>query len=186
MIGDLPKTLLVGDKEYDIRTDYRVALRILDAYQDTELNEYEKAEVLIRCLFVEELENIENLEQAIKQAVWFLNGGNYDEPVNSAKIMDWEQDEQMIFSAVNKVAGKEIRSEEYIHWWTFLGYMQEIDEGLFITVLNIRRKKATGKKLLDYEKEFYNKNSDIVKLKPKYTEKEKREKEELLKMLRGG
>lgn len=186
MIGELPTTLMVGDKELKIRTDYRIALRILVAYQDPELDEYEKVEVLLRCLYEEDIENIENIEDAIREAVWFLNGGNYEDANNGPKIMDWEQDEQMIFSAVNKVAGREIRSVEYIHWWTFLGYMQEIDEGLFITVLNIRRKKATGKKLLDYEKEFYNKNSDIVKLKPKYTEKEMKEREELLKKLRGG
>ena len=37
-----------------------------------------------------------------------------------------------------------------------------------------------------YEKEFYEKNVDIVKLKPKYTEKEKQKIEELKKKLRGG
>ena len=186
MIGDLPTTLLVGGKELEIRTDYRVALRILVAYQDAELDEYEKAEVLIRCLYKEELENIENIDEALKEAVWFLNGGSYEEAVSGPKLMDWEQDEKMIFSSVNKVAGKEVRSEEYIHWWTFLGYMQEIEEGLFMTVINVRRKKATGKKLDKYEKEFYEKNIDLVKIKPKYTEKEKKEQEELLRMLRGG
>lgn len=186
MIGDLPCTLTVGNKELKIRSDYRIALRILVAYQDPELNQYERAEVMLRCLYVDKLEEIEDLEGAMKQAVWFLNGGNYDEPIPGPRIMDWEQDEQLIFSSVNKVAGKEVRSEEYIHWWTFLGYMREIEEGLLTNVLNIRRKKATGKKLEKYEKEFYEKNVDLIKLKPKYTEAEQKEKEELLKMLRGG
>jgi hypothetical protein len=186
MIGDLPTTLTVGNQELEIRTDYRIALRILVAYQDAELNPYERVEVLLRCLYVEPIENIANIEKAAEKAVWFLNGGNDDEPISGPKIMDWEQDEQLIFSSVNKVAGTEGRSAKYIHWWTFLGYMQEIEEGLLTTILNIRRKKATGKKLEKYEKEFYEKNVDLIKLKPKYTEKEKQEREELLKKLRGG
>ena len=186
MIGELPTSLMVGDQELKIRTDFRIALRILVAYQDVNLTPYERVEVLLTCLYVEPIENIKDLENAVKQAIWFLNGGNYDEPVSGPKIMDWEQDEQLIFSSVNKVAGKEVRSVEYIHWWTFLGYMQEIEEGLLTSVLTIRRKKATGKKLEKYEKEFYEKNVELVKLKPKYTEQEQKEKDELLRKLRGG
>lgn len=186
MIGDLPTTLTVGNQELDIRTDYRIALRILVAYQDANLTPYERVEVLLRCLYVEPIENIKDLENAVKKAVWFLNGGNDDEPIPGPKILDWEQDEQLIFSSVNKVAGREVRSVEYIHWWTFLGYMQEIEEGLLTNILNIRRKRATGKKLEKYEKEFYEKNVDLVKIKPKYSEAEEKEREELLKKLRGG
>ena len=186
MIGYLPNTLVLEGQEFKIRTDYRVALNILCAYSDPELTPYEKAEVLLECLYEDNIKSLPDIEKAVKEAVWFLNGGNYDEAQDGAKIMDWEQDEQMIFSAINKVAGKEVRQEEYIHWWTFLGYFREIGEGLFTTVVDIRRKRASGKKLEKYEKEFYEKNVDIVKLKPKYTEKEKQKIEELKKKLRGG
>lgn len=186
MIGYLPKSLVVKDKEIDIRTDYRIALNIFVAYSDPDLTIEEKIEVMLTCLYKCELGEIPDIEEACKQAVWFLNGGNYDEPVKGPKIMDWEQDEQMIFSAVNKVANKEVRMEEHIHWWTFLGYFREVEDGLFTTVVNIRKKKATGKKLEKYEKEFIQNNSDIVKLKPKYNEKDMIEKERLEKLLRGG
>lgn len=186
MIGYLPTTLIVEDKEFEIRTDYRIVLNIMCAYNDPNLNGYEKIEVLLTCLYKDDISLLPNIEKAVKEAVWFLNGGNYEEPPNAPKIMDWEQDEQMIFSAINKVAQKEIREVEYIHWWTFLGYFREIGEGLFTTVVDIRRKKANGKKLEKYEREFYEKNIDIVKIKPRYTEKELRQIEELKEKLRGG
>ena len=186
MIGYLPQSLNIKGKEIEIRTDYRIALNIFVAYSDPDLKPEEKAEVLLTCLYKCELKDIPDIPEAIKEACWFLNGGNYEEAVQGPKVMDWEQDEQMIFSAVNKVANKELRAEEYVHWWTFLGYFREVGEGLFSTVVNIRSKKARGKKLDKFEKEFAEKNSDIVKLKPKYNEKDRQKKEELEKMLRGG
>ena len=41
MIGRLPTTLNVDEKEYKIRTDFRIALTIFEAFEDVELNEKE-------------------------------------------------------------------------------------------------------------------------------------------------
>ena len=79
----------------------------------------------------------------------------------------------MIFSAINKIAGKEIRAVEYLHYWTFIGFFNEIGEGVFSTVLNIRNKKARHKKLEKWENEFYRNNKEIVDIKRKYTKSEK-------------
>lgn len=51
-----------------------------------------------------------------------------------------------------------------MHWWTFLGYFGEIEEGLFSTVVNIRNKRANGKKLDKWEIEFYNKNKALINI----------------------
>ena len=99
--------------------------------------------------------------------------------------MDWEQDESIIFSAINKVAGCETREKEYIHWWTFLGYFSEIGEGLFSTVINIRQKKNKGKKLEKYEQEFYRSNKQLIDLKEKYTAEEQAEIDRLNELLNG-
>ena len=77
--------------------------------------------------------------------------------------------------AVNKVAGKELRAEKYMHWWTFLGYFMEVEDGLFSQVLSIRQKKARHKKLEKWEKEFEKENLDLVKLPAVQSEEQKRE-----------
>lgn len=71
----------------------------------------------------------------------------------------------MIFAAINKVAGREVRAEPYMHWWTFLGYFQSIDrDDLWGFVLTIRQKKAKHKKLEKHETEFYNANRAMCEL----------------------
>ncbi len=170
MIGRLPKTLTINGEEKLIRADMNTAFLIFDAINNDELNEVGKVKVMLECLYIDEIDycNLESLNEAIKQAIWFLNGGK-EYGSSSKKVIDWCQDEQMIFSAVNKVAGTEVRNKEDLHWWTFLGYFSEIGEGLFSTVINIRNKKNKGQKLERYEQEFYNSNKQLIDLKRKYT-----------------
>lgn len=183
MIGRLPTTLCIEDREYKIRTDYRIALTIFEAFNDIELKDNEKAMVMLNLLY----EIVpDNIEEALKKASWFLDGGKqYEEFNKTKKVMDWEQDESIIFSAVNKVAGYETREKEYIHWWTFLGYFSEIGEGLFSTVINIRQKKNKGKKLEKYEQEFYKNNKKLIDLKEKYSTEEQAEIDRLNQLLNG-
>ena len=94
---------------------------------------------------------------------------------NHVKTFDWEQDEKMIFSGVNKVAGFEVRSEEYLHWWTFLGYFSEMGEGLFTVVTNIRCKRAKGKKLEKWEQDFYREHYSMIEIRRRLSKEEQAE-----------
>ncbi len=173
MIGILPTSLTIENKDYPIRSDYRVALIIFQAYNDITLSDYEKNMICLKSLYVEMPQNIQS---AMEQAVWFLDGGNMPKSKKTPqKIMDWEQDESIIFPAVNKVAGYETRSVSYLHWWSFLGFFNEIGEGLYSQVMNIRQKKAKGKKLEKWEKEFYRDHQELVELKHKITAEEQEE-----------
>lgn len=186
MIGRLPKELNVNGKEYEIRSDYRDCLLILQAFGDPELSEIEKRLVMISCLYVNDQEVLkpENIQEAAKKAVWFLNCGDSIGQSHSKKpVYDFEQDEQILFSAINKVAGKEIRNEEYMHYWTFVGLFNEIGEGVFSTVVSIRDKKNKGKKLEKWENEFYRNNKEMIDLKRKHTKEELRELEKLNQIL---
>lgn len=62
-----------------------------------------------------------------------------------------------------------------MHWWTFLGLFNEIGEGLFSQVVNIRIKKAKGKKLEKHELEFYREHKDLIDIKCKLTPAEQAE-----------
>ena len=181
MIGFLPDSLNINGKEIPIKsTDFRTALIVFQACDDPNLTPNEKTFIVLDAIL-----GIENIPkgyeaEAYKQCCWFLDGGkDLDKKAYNKKLMDWEQDEQMIFSAVNHVAGKELRTEKYIHWWTFLGYFDEIKEGLFSTVLSIRQKKRKNKKLEKWEKEFYRENKELIDIKPKRSEAEKKRMEEI-------
>lgn len=184
MIGCLPEALRINGRDVPINSDFRRALVIMEAFQDPELSEQEKTYIMLDALLGIKNLKREDYEEAAKQCVWFLDGGrSYSEPAKKARLMDWEQDEQMIFSAVNNVARTETRSQPYIHWWTFLGYFNEIREGLFSQVLLIRQKKAKGRKLDKSEQEFYTQNKDLVVLKKKLTKEEQAENDYWNKLL---
>ena len=175
MIG-LPTSLNVAGEEYPIRTDYRVILTIFAAFNDPNLNDREKFTICLNCLYKV---IPDDYEDAIKQAMWFIDGAELPGNGPSVRLMDWEQDEGMIFAAVNRVAGKEIRAVEYLHWWTFLGYFYEIGEGRFATVVGIRSKMAKGKTLTKEERELLRDNGDTIKLKTRYSDEEIEEQERL-------
>lgn len=163
MLGFLPTSLTIHDKEYEIRPDYRNILTIISAFNDEELRDTEKTYICLVRLFPD-FYSIpeEDYKEAYEKAVEFIECHmKSDRP--SPKVIDWEKDEQLMFAAVNKAAGKEIRAEEYMHWWTFIGYFQNIDrDSVWGYILTIRQKKAKRKKLDKSETDFYNANKSII------------------------
>lgn len=187
MVGVLPKTLLIDDKNYPIRTDYRDVLQIFEAFQDPELKQEEKWIVAVYLLFEDfscagdvffAVEDGFNIEEAIKQLCKFISADSPEKEVLEKPTYSWQKDEQIIFSAVNKVAGTEVRSLDYLHWWTFLGYFNEIGEGTFSFIVGIRHKLNKGKKLEKYEREFLSHNKEMVKLERPKTREELEEEAE--------
>ena len=105
-------------------------------------------------------------EEACIKANQFMECHDRSDDKKNPKLINWEKDEHMIFPAINKAAGCEVRSVEYMHWWTFLGYFESVDnECLWAYVLSIRQKKARGKKLEKYEEEFYRRNIALCDVK---------------------
>lgn len=179
MMYDLPKSLEICGVTYEIRSDYRAVLDICTAFSDIELTEQEKAFVALQILYVD-FENMppEHYEEAIKKCVWFIDLGEEEQTTtNKMKLMDWEQDFKYIVAPVNRVIGQDIRSVDYLHWWSFVAAYYEIGDCLFSQIVNIRMKKAKGKKLDKAEKEWYRNNRNMVDIKTKFSEQE----EQLLK-----
>ena len=59
----------------------------------------------------------------------------------------------------------------------------EIGEGVFSTVLSLRSKKNSGKKLEKWEREWWAKNQAMCKIKKRYTVEEKAEQDALKALL---
>ena len=110
---------------------------------------------------------------------------NVKSNTNNHRLVDWDKDSNLICSAINNVTHQEIRSLDYLHWWTFMGYFMEIREGTYAQVLNLRQKRAKGKKLEKWEQEFWRTNKDICRIRKKLSEDEKAEQELLKKLLDG-
>ena len=170
MIGRLPTSLTVNEKSYNIRTDFRDILKILLAFADEDLEPKEKAFVLMAQIYKDLAELPKaDYEQAYLQAMAFVSCETVErlqrQTKKNLRLIDWEKDEMLLFPAVNKVAGFEVRTVDYMHWWTFMGFFQGIDrEDTYGFILSIRQKRAKHKKLEKYEQSFFNANREICDL----------------------
>lgn len=178
MIGSLPTSLEVGGRSYEIRPSMEVMLSIFEAFNDPELDNHEKAYVCMMNLYADPLSiPYEHYEEAIKQAYWFCGGGNMPKVEQSVKVLDWEQDERIVFPAISHILGvPDIRALPDTHWWTVCGSLGELSPySLLSAIINIRSKRGEGKKLEKHEQEFYNSNRDIVDISRKLTAEEQAE-----------
>lgn len=186
MSYELPTRLTVNGVEHPIRYQWQAVLDIIAALNDRELEDGEKVYCCLYILYedFDELDK-DDYEAAFRAAKDFINCGEEDDSEKSpAKIVDFVQDERLLIAAVNRVAGKEIRNEEDIHWWTFLGWFMEIGDCSYSQVLNIRQKKAKGKQLEKWEQEFYASNKKMIDIQIKLTEEEKEEERRLNELLK--
>ena len=185
MIYDLPRALTFGGRDWAINTDFRDVLVILLAFEDPDLDEQQKAYVCLHNLYVDDWEiPREQVQAAFEAALGFIDHGSRDDRPGP-RTMDWEQDAALIFPAVNRVAGCEVRALPYCHWWTFCGWFMEIKDSTAATVFGLRSKKARGKKLEKWEKEYWQQNLNTCRLRPKKTTAEQEE-EDYFKKLLGG
>lgn len=166
---EFPTSLNVGGVDYEIRTDYRAVLDLLTALNDPELTDedeqmtaYMQSQVILQIMFPQ-FDDIptEHWQEALNKASEFIDMGIVDDS-KKPKTMDWEQDAPILIPAINKVLNCEIRAQKYMHWWTFLGAYMEIGESLFSSIVNIRQKKAKGKKLEKWELDFYKENKSLI------------------------
>lgn len=179
----LPTTINIEGIDYPIRSDFRDILNVLVAMSDPDMEDWEKQEVMLQIVYPDWQDiSASAVDEACKKAADFID---YTIPDSRPKprTMDWEQDAAIIIPAVNKVAGKEVRATEYLHWWTFMGYFMEIEDGMFSQVLSIRQKKAMGKKMEKWEREFERNNASLVKLQKKESLEQRREKEAIMRWL---
>ena len=181
---DLPQTATIGGVEYQLTTDYRDVLEIIDHLNDPEKPEYLRWQIAVALFFDCEEFPEEYLQEAMEYLAMFISCGDIS-AAPGPKLMDWEQDAQVIVADVNKVAGTEIRAVPYLHWWTFLSYFRAIGEGQFLNLVSIREKLRSGKKLEPWEREYYQKNPERVILKTKYSAEEEAELDELKELLGG-
>lgn len=186
MIGwDLPEKAEICGQAYRIHADYRDVLHII--YQLNDLEEDEQTNVYVAlALFYEDFDHMpeRDYREAILWMFRFISGGE-EEPENVPlhKTIDWEQDKAMIVADVNKVAGCEIRALPFCHWWTFLAWFNGIGDGQLATIVSIREKRRKGKKLSEWEREFYQENKSRIEFKKRYTADELAEQERLKRLL---
>lgn len=182
---DLPFTLEIGGKSYAItnRGDYRVILDCFSALNDEEIPMKFRVLDAMKIFFediggdADDITVYKTFGEHFKEAQQKMNDFfNCNQLVVGYKVdhklIDWENDAQMVCAAINNVAQTEIRSEPFVHWFTFMGYYISVQESVLSTVVSIRDKLARHKKLEKYEREYVNNNPQYFKTREEIEEEE--------------
>lgn len=189
---ELPTYAIVNNKKFAIRNkgDFRLILDCLRALDDPQLSDDFRIMTAL-VVFYEDLNSIDEINKlfegdlmtAVKAMYEFINCGQFSigRKVNY-KLIDWEQDEQLICGEINKIANCEVRLKEYLHWWTFMSYYIAIGDGAFSHIVYIRHKMCKGKKLDKSEIEFKRENPEFFTWK-KYTNNQQHEADDLFNQI---
>lgn len=178
---DLPESAEIGGVVYELHTDFRDILEILGYLDDPDMPVYLRWKIALALFYEGEIPSDYETE-AMEYLASFISYGEKDSKPGP-KLLDWEQDAQAVIADVNKVAGMEVRSVQYLHWWTFLSFFQAIGEGQLSTIVSIRDKIRRGKKLEKWEQDFYRENKSRVDFKKKYSADDLAEQERLKQLL---
>ena len=163
----LPMSADIGGITYPINADFRDVLEIISILNDEDRPNFIRWQIAIGLFYDGEIP-IDFQQEAMEYLSKFISYES-EEKKNAPKLIDWDQDAQIIVGDVNKVAGKEIRAVPFLHWWTFLSYFYSVGEGQLSTIVSIRSKKKKGKKLEKWEETYYKENKDKIDFKRKQT-----------------
>lgn len=178
---NLPESVEIGGVVYELHTDFRDVLEIMNYLNDSDTPEVLRWRIAVALFYEGQIPDVD-MQEAMEYLAAFIACGESDGKPGP-KLLDWEQDARAIVADVNKVAGREIRSLHYLHWWTFLSYFQAIGEGQLSTIIGIRDKLRRGKKLEKWEQDYYRENKSRVDFKKKYSAEDLAEQERLKRLL---
>ena len=175
-LWNLPLYAEFGDRQWSIRADFRQVLSLLERMNQVAYGNLARGYLALAGFYPEYKEIPKHLRgQAMEWFLEFLQAGYPQTKQHSPKLIDWKQDQRMIVAEINRVAGCEVRQIEFVHWWTFLSWFSCIGEGQLATVVRIRQKLRTGKKLEPWEQEYFQQNRAQVMIKQPETSQQQQE-----------
>lgn len=165
-----------------IRTDFRESIKFELLMQDNSLSETNKIKMALN-LYYYEPERLQNIEQAIKDVLWFYKCGkeeikeNVDEESNiknrQKQIYSYEFDAEYIYAAFMEQYNIDLNSISYLHWWKFKALLISLNEDVLFSKIMGYRAMNIGQ-IKDKEmKKHYKKMQKLYALPDMRSEEEK-------------
>lgn len=123
-------------EEYEgvtLSTDFRNMLRAEMLLKDSSVPENMRAFLVLEQLY-EKLPD--DIDTAVEGFYWFFSMGEHDTDESADKpqakpnkaIVDFEQDDKLIYSAFYSAYGVSLTTVDYMHWWEFLALFEGLPE----------------------------------------------------------
>lgn len=168
MFDKLPVSVVIGGKEYEINTDFRVGMRAETVLMDASRPEELKVMELIRMYFPK-VPPLEHMKEIADSIVWFYTGKEktkdrkrYEGEENRCFSFDF--DSELVFSAFYQQYGIDLSEIEYMHWWKFKAMFMSLSEDTkLVKVIQYRATKIT-QKMPKETADFYRKMKKLYAL----------------------
>ena len=141
----MPTCVIIDDIQYDINTDFRVALECNKIAEDETIGELERALAIIYLLFGDKgLEHKEHHEKLLEYAKKYLSCGKTDEEFKKQKKeekyeLDFDKCVGLIKSSFKFDYQYDPYAKEYLHWYDFNNDLMNLSTSEFGTCCALNR-----------------------------------------------
>lgn len=160
LIEKFPHAVRINGEVYELNTDFRVGLKIMQAFEDSCLAKLEKQVIMCDLLFQKMPDDI---NAAAIAAVKFLDCGKQRREVHSGRVYSFSKDAEYIYSAFLQTYGVDLQTAE-MHWWKFCAMFGDLgQETTFNQIVGLRSRKQHGKLSKD-DREIWYRMRDVLTL----------------------
>lgn len=166
LIDRFPEAVRIDGEVYPVNTDFRVGLRIMAAFEDSKLMDFEKQAVMCGLLFQKQPPDF---DRACAAAIKFLDCGEEPEKVDAdlpqpTRVYSFTKDAKYIYSAILQTHGVDLQTVEQLHWWKFCAMFGDLREDCaFQSIVSLRRRASKGK-LTKEEKQVWYEMQNVLSL----------------------
>ena len=151
-----PTKIKVNNKILNINSDFRNCIKIIEAFEDEDLLDEEKYLILIKRLYIDEVED-DCLQEAIIKGIKFLDLGeeNKNNEENVKRLYSFTKDDNYIYTGIRQSHNIDLNSIDYLHWWNFVYLFLDIGQDCMFNQLVYYRKRKNEGKLTKEERKVY-------------------------------
>lgn len=157
LTDNFPTKIKVNNKILKINPDFRNCIKIIEAFEDEDLFVDEKYLILIKRLYIDEIED-NDIEEAILKGIKFLDLGEENKDDNTIikkRLYSFTKDDNYIYTGIRQSHNLDLNSIEYLHWWNFVYLFLDIGQDcMFNQLIYYRQRKNEGKLTKDERKVY--------------------------------
>lgn len=179
LIDEVPVTIEIDSKEYEINTNFRESILFELLMQDHKVPDKEK---MVNALGLYFPIIPDNIKQAVEVILWFYKCGRENQDKNSedAKVSNkaemiysFDHDDEYIYSAFLDQYNIDLQDIDNLHWWKFRALFKGLKEDNQISkIMRYRAIKITDD-MSDTEKKYYREMKELYALPDNRTQEEK-------------
>ena len=185
LIDLLPTRVEIDSKEYEINSNFRTSLLFSILMENKDIPSNLKIRQALKLYYPV---IPKNTEKSIEKIIWFYTRGKEHKAStgkgNNVKILDYEEDADLIYSAFMSQYRIDLQDIEYLHWWKFKALFEGLKEDNKLSKIMEYRSIDLNSIKDKEQRKFYKEKKKIYSLENNYSKEELKELEEWNKKLK--